>query len=184
MQNRLVQRINALSQAFLARNFFDMKRIASDSISEAVLQNDYDLAKVSVISYCLYKMTSKEHFVSNPKWKFISNSIVQNLDKSAMAFGKGQTRDFKKHLKNAIDKIEEIDQDLSHYAKTIFEKAKTKQASTAYALGMSLSQAASLTGANKKELQKYIGITRIHDEEPYKESILERLSILKNLFRK
>ncbi|MEM4327213.1 MAG: hypothetical protein QXZ13_03555, partial [Candidatus Diapherotrites archaeon] len=93
-------------------------------------------------------------------------------------------RAFKKHLKETIEKIEEIDQNLSHYAKAMYEKAKIKQASTAYALGLSLSQAATLTGANKKELQKYIGITRIHDEEPYKESIAERLSVLRNIIGK
>ena len=46
---------------------------------------------------------------------------------------------------------------------------------------MSLAQAAELTGADKKELQSYIGFTKMIDEEEEQKSIIERVDELRNL---
>lgn len=175
MQAKLVQRLDALSKAFAARRIYDIKRISKDCINDASLTNDYEMAKIAVISYSLFKMLTKEHFFENRQWPSVSKNITDSLEKSRLAAERDQHRAFKKQMKNTIHKIEEIDLELSHFARTLYEKSKIKQASSAYALGLSLSQAADLTGANKKELQHYIGATRIHDEEPITTGILQRI---------
>jgi hypothetical protein len=181
MQPKLAQRLDALSKAFSAGNIYDIKKIANDSINDATISFDHDMAKIAVIAYALYKMLTKEHFVQNPKWKEVAASITISLQKSTQAALQGKHRSFKRNLKDTIQKIENIDDKLSHFAKNIYEKAKMKQASTAYALGLSLSQAAELTGAAKKELQHYIGETRIHDEEPTTTGIKKRIIALKEI---
>lgn len=178
MQPRLVQRLDALSKAFSAGNIYDIKRIANDSISDATISSDQDMAKISVISYALYKMLTKEHFIQSPKWNDVLASITESLQRSTQAAMQDKHRSFKRNLKDTIEKIESIDNELSHFARNIYEKAKMKQASTAYALGLSLSQAAELTGAERKELQHYIGETRIHDEEPSTSGIKKRMAAL------
>jgi len=181
MQLKIPKRLDTLSKAFQARRTQDLKRIGNDNIKEAVLESDSKLAKMAVISYSLYKILSKDHFLRSKRWPKVSESIVNSISKSIQAIEKNNEKAFNKHLDNAIDEIQFIDNELSNYARNIYEKSKIKQASTAYALGMSLSNAAALTGADRKELQLYIGATRIHDEQKVKKGISERLKTLKEL---
>ena len=84
-------------------------------------------------------------------------------------------------LKKVIQNITRIDSELGNYAIGIYEKAKVKEASLAYSYGLSIAQAADLTGADKKELQSYIGATTMHDEEPEIKNITIRVRELKEL---
>ncbi len=84
-------------------------------------------------------------------------------------------------LQKAVEDISKIDSEMSNYAIAVFDKAKTKLASTAYSFGLSLEQAAALTGAGRKELLNYIGATRMHDEAGVSLGISERLKKLKEV---
>ncbi len=179
MDARLPRRLDALCHAFAAQNPGDLKRIGNDAIADAALGSDHDLAAVSVIAYALYKILSKEHFTQSPRWQKISDSISTSLQKSLTAAAAGEENSLHRNMEGVIAKIRDVDDELSNYARNIYEKAKIKQASTAYALGMSLGQAAELTHANRNEVQRYIGITRIHDEQPPDRGIAQRLKTLK-----
>ena len=61
-------------------------------------------------------------------------------------------------------------------------KARIKQASRAYSMGLSLGEAASLTGANKTQLLRYIGSTKIHDQiRESRKKAIDRYNDLKKL---
>ena len=181
MDSKLWKRLDAITKAFQAEKSQDLKQIGNDSIEEAAIESSPEMANLSVIAYCLYKMSSKNHFVRNRKWDAVKNSILLHLHKSRKGLEKENFGKFKKNLHNVINSIQKIDHELSNYARDLHEKAKIKQASTAYASGVSLSQAAALTGADKKEVQRYIGITRIHDEQEAFYDLEERLKKLKEL---
>jgi hypothetical protein len=68
---------------------------------------------------------------------------------------------------------------MGNYVSNLYEKARIKMASSAYGLGLSLSQAAMLTGADKKQLLNYIGITKMHDEIKETKGIASRIKSLK-----
>lgn len=184
MGSRTASKLEALIGAFEARKVQDLKRLGSDLISEAAVKNEVNLAKISVIAYSLYKILSKDHFLKNRKWPSVSESIDSELLKAVQSAEKGDEKGLNEHLSHAIHKIELIDEELSNFARNIFEKARIKQASSAYASGLSLAQAASLTGADKKELQKYIGATTIHDEQPVFMGIEQRLQALREALGK
>ena len=175
MDPKLWKRLDAVTKAFAARKTPDLKQIGR------AVENDPELALVSVVAYCLYKMASKNHFVKNRRWPRVVEIILGNLKKGRSAAEQGDEARFTRNLASIVGEIQFIDHELSNYAKDLFEKAKIKQASTAYAAGVSLSQAAALTGADRKELQKYIGITRIHDEQEPLYSIQERLAKMREL---
>jgi len=181
MGSSLINTLNNLSKAFQAGNMRDLKRMANNTIKEASMNNDPKLAKAAVIAYAFYKIYSKEHITSNTRWQSAKKLISASLDKSIEAIQKNNEEGFQKNIQSAVKEIQVIDDKLSNYAENIFEKAKIKQASTAYALGLSIGRSAELTGADPKDLQKYIGFTRIHDEQPIKGSISERLKTLKEL---
>lgn len=179
MESALIKRIEALSKAFQNGRFFEVKKIGKDSLKDAVIENNADLATVSVISYSLYKMLSKEKFTKSKRWPTITKIIVTALEKSLEALRKENMKAFKTNIENAINEIKIVDDELSNYVRNIFEKAKVKEASSAYALGLSIGQSAELTGADKAEVQKYIGFTRIHDEQAISRSLSQRLKNLK-----
>ena len=184
MDPRLPKRLDAMFRAFRAGNPGDLKRIGYDAIGDAALQNDHDLASLSVIAYSLYKIITRAHFMENPRWQWVSETISSSLERSFGAAERLDHKGFHKNMKSIIGKIQGIDNELSNYARNVYEKAKIKQASTAYAMGLSLKQAAELTQADPKELQKYIGITRIHDEQPGGIGISERLRAFKEALGK
>jgi len=181
MDSRIANRTEALVKAFRANNLPDLKRLANDSIREAVLENKKELAEIAVIAYSLYKILSKDHFTRNRHWPTVSESIILALKKAIASINKGEQNAFNRYISNVEREIGVIDSRLSNFARTIYEKSRVKQASTAYALGLSLNQAAFLTNADRKTLQNYIGATRIHDEEPIRMGIKQRLSKLKEL---
>ncbi|HLC93044.1 MAG TPA: hypothetical protein VJH23_05040 [archaeon] len=184
MNEGLLQRLQSLSEAFSGSYAQNLKRLGNDFIEEAAETNDTSLARLSVISYALYKILSKDHFVKNKGWGAISRNISAELLKAARALEKNDIGAFARSIDNAVKSIEGIDDELSNYAKNIYEKARIKQASTAYAAGLSLNQAAALTGADSKEVQKYIGFTRIHDEQPVHMGIEARMKMLRGLLGK
>ena len=170
-----------IKSAFQSNDFSSLKALGNECIQVAVIENDHVMAKLSVIAYSLYKMISKQHIVRNSKWPKAVASMTNALEKSASASRDGREEEFERQLNNVIRDIELVDNELSNFARNIFEKAKIKQASTAYASGLSMQQAASLTGASPKELQFYIGVTRIHDEQPVHKNIRQRIDSLRDL---
>ncbi|MCR4368666.1 MAG: hypothetical protein NUV67_02040 [archaeon] len=172
-------RLEAMQMAFEAQNQQDLKRIANDSIKDAAMEDSQELAGIAVVAYSLYKILSKDHFVNNPAWPRVNAAIIGALKKSIFALARGSKKEYEKNMASVALEIRGIDDRLSNYAQNIFEKGKIKQASTAYALGLSIGQAAWLTGAQRKALQEYIGQTRIHDEQPPAKGIARRLEELR-----
>ena len=183
MEGRL-KKLGALTEAFSAGRAQDLKRLGNNFIELAAERNDSALAALSVIAYALYKMLSKDHFVKSAQWPVISRNIRQALGSAEKSLGTGDLQAFGAAAESAVKDIEGIDFELSNYARNIYEKARIKQASTAYALGLSLMQAAELTGAGPKELQRYIGFTKIHDEQPPHMGIGARMQMLRGMLGK
>ncbi|MCR4335405.1 MAG: hypothetical protein NUV57_02605 [archaeon] len=183
MSSELVIFLNALVAAIRQGNMRDLKNIANDAIKEAALNNDQKLAETAVLAYTFYKFYSKEHIIQNDRWPKVREIIVTSLEKSIQAELKNKDAHFTKNIRSVVKEIKVIDDRLSNYARNIYEKAQIKQASTAYALGLSIGQSAFLTGADPKQLQMYIGATKIHDEQIIKKSLSERLTNLKELLK-
>ena len=87
-----------------------------------------------------------------------------------------------KSLDIAIKDIQDFDKEAGNYIQDVIYKARVKQASRAYALGLSLGKAAELTGVEKSFLLSYIGVTKIHDM-PFTQSkpAIERYKYLKEV---
>ena len=166
---------------FRQKRILQLRGLSNRLIKEASIEDNFAKAELGVITYALHKIESKEHFVNNPKWIKIKNVIATDLESVIVA---AENNDLKKvifKLKKVIVDINKIDLSIGHFVQGIFEKAKVKQASLAYSYGLSISQSAELTGADKKELQSYIGFTKMSDEEEESKSLLTRVSELKEL---
>lgn len=167
--------IEEVIRLFNEKKTFDLRGMSNRLIRESAMNNDYAKAELGVIAYALHKLESKEHFVRNPKWGKVKHIILQHLTEANNAVKVNNNERFLSALKTVVKSITNIDNELGNYAQNLYEKAKVKQASLAYSYGLSIEQSAALTGADKKELQSYIGFTTMHDEEPEAKNISQRV---------
>jgi len=170
--------IDETLRLFNEKRILELRGISNRLVREAALSNDYAKAELGTIAYALHKIETKSHFVRSPQWGKVKLEISSHLNQAASAARFDKKEELMEALKAVIRNITQIDNELGNYAQNIYEKAKVKQASQAYSYGVSISQAAALTGADQKELQSYIGFTTMHDEEPETKNIKQRVNEL------
>ncbi len=154
--------IKELENAFEQRNMTRLKDISNKAIEKASMTSEKELVYISIIAYALYKLLSKIHFQETEKWGKFLEDVRKDL-KESVRMSK-EERDLKGILKkDVIRDIYEIDENYGNYARNIVDHIKVKQASRAYAMGLSFDKAASLTGADLFKLYSYIGTTNIPD---------------------
>ena len=179
MLKELETKTQKVRAAFEKGRFAELRLASKTILDSAVLNNDVYEAELSVLAYALHKLSSKEHVKKNPRWISTKRIIVSELEKAGNALRENNIKRFGKIISRIGEKVRTVDNYLGNYTQNVYEKSKVKQASAAYAHGMSLRQAAELTGANRGNLQSYIGITKIHDEDSYALNIRQRLNKLK-----
>jgi len=181
MVKTLAYDLNEVIVLFRERRVLELRGLGNRLIREAAIENNYGKSELGIIAYALHKMETKPHFVQSPKWETVRGSIMRGLESTYSASKQDNQKEFMEHLKSVVRNIESIDSELGNFAQSIYDKAKVKQASLAYSYGLSIPQAADLTGADKKELQSYIGFTTMHDEETEIKSIGERVVELRKI---
>lgn len=182
MISDLVNATQNILDAFDSNNQVKLRQLSNDLIEEAALKSDSVLAQLSLIAYSLHKMLSKPHIIAAGKWIKIKSTIIFSLNKASEHLKNKNFSEFKKELDNISKKVFQVDSSMGNYTANLYEKAKIKQASRAYAFGLSLMQAVNLTGADEKELLFYIGGTKIHDKEKSIKGIKERKKLLEGIF--
>ena len=173
------RKLEAIKKAFQEDKIIKLKDLANECIKAAVIKNEPLWAELSVISYSFYKISTKKHIKGAAKWPATKKRIVEDLNESLKALEAFDLAAFKESLYQVVKNIFSIDRKLGHFVQTIYEKARVKMASSAYAYGASLAKASELTGAPRDDVQRYIGFTTIHDELKEKKGIDYRLKKLK-----
>ena len=177
----VVKRLDEIKRFFSQDNSMQLRSIGNNAIREAAIYNDKVLAEISLIAYCLHKLLTKEHILSNPKWNSVKKTILDSIETSIQCIKRNELESFFDELESIIRNIQGIDSELGHFVSGLYDKSRVKNAAEAYSFGMSLSQAADLTGADKKDVLMYIGYTTTHDESKTSMGIGERLRQLKEL---
>ncbi len=168
-----------IKNAFKDRDSFKLREIANDAIKEAVLSGDKDLANIAILAYSLSKILSKLHFRKRSEWKKFTKETERAL---YGLVGRSKNGELAHVCDELIKLVEKIDKNAGNYTRGIVYKARVKLASEAYALGLSLSSAADLTGADKYELARYVGATKVHDRPFVKTiSVSERYKIMRSV---
>ncbi len=153
-------------------NISGLRELSNRALEEALIAESKELINLSLLSYALSKMLTKIHFKEH--WPRIKEQLISALR---------EERPYSTILEELLNDISLFDKEFGNYVINIVEKARLKQASRAYALGMSIGRAAEITGCDPQELQDYIGKTKIH-ERPFSQtrSIRERYRYIKEFF--
>ena len=173
--------VEEILRLFNEQKVFELRGISSRLTREAAMTNDYAKAELGIIAYALHKLETKQHYSKNNRWIRVKQVILDHLKQAESAAMSNNQKLFFESLKTVILSIRNIDDELGNFAQNVYEKAKVKEASLAYSYGLSIAQAAALTGADQKELQSYIGFTTMHDEEGESKSISKRVEELRKL---
>lgn len=161
--------VKAMKKAFLSGDARKLKKISNEAIEKAVITQDKEFVSISLVSYALYKMLTKPHYHYAPGWGKFVDEVVRHLEKCIK-----DPRAIQDTLgRKLIEDISKMDELHGRFMDDLVEKARVKQASRAYAMGLSLNSAVELTGADKFKLHAYIGRTKIHEEIPAR-SVKER----------
>lgn len=160
---------------------FSLRDLSNKLIEKAVLLEDSRLVDMSLICYALSKLMKKPHVSKLKRWGELKQKLLKDL--SEVKKEPETIKETDKILKIVVEDIVEFDKEAGNYLETVIDHARVKQASRAYALGLSLSKAASLTGVNKARLSRYVGTTKIHDRHYVKtKSAEERYKTVKKIF--
>lgn len=156
------------------RDIVGLRELSNKVIEGVFVSQDKDVADAAIISYSLSKLLGKPHFTKSPKWKKFEEHILGEIEKNVPP---------NVIISEILADVAEMDRNLGNYMSDTIQHTRAKQASRLYALGLSLSQASEICGADKAEVLRYVGLTRIAEREQMKSrSLQERMKIARKVF--
>ena len=173
--------LDKLRKAFRTKDIPALKRLSNQAIERAAMTEDRYLVNISLIAYAFSKLLSKQHILESDEWERFVEDVDSDLEEAM------KMKEEDKPLEGILEKdiirdISQIDASLGNYVLDLIAKARVKQASRIYAMGLSLDKAISLTHADRFQLLSYIGSTVIHDR-PFTrtKSVAERYKATKKI---
>ena len=170
--NELVKQI---IDAFTKKDLEKLHILENQAIENAVMGDDRLFAEIGISIYGIRKLDSKMHISSKDFWIKNSKEILKILN-SFIAIDNIEQN--KINISKVIQILKDTDNQLGRYVTHVIYDARVKLASSAYAFGLSASQAASLFNCDKEQLMNYLGATKMSDEDKQFKSIKERVHLL------
>jgi hypothetical protein len=165
--------IDELLKYFRKEDSMGLRSLSDEAIEKATFVQEKRLVNISLIAYSLSKLTSKTHILKAEQWSEFKTHIMDDL---------AGAKPLESVLGEMVSDIAAFDKDLGNYVTDVMEKARIKLASTAYAMGLSMSQAADLCGCDRTELLRYVGATKIHDRSfTQSRSVMDRYGFAKEI---
>lgn len=175
------KRAEELLTYFGRRDIVALKQLGGDAAEDAFAFHVPCMVNVSIVAYALGKFLEKPYLLHNPSWKDFESQAKNELGQSLALMRQQQVGRACDSFGRLIKEIDGLSRDLGRFAIGAVEKARIKAATQIYAHGASLGKAAEMTGANKQELSRYIGATRIADKYNTL-SVSQRLENAKSIF--
>ena len=175
--------LSELYAAFRDKDIRQLRQINDRSASSIAVQFDQSLYDISILSYILAKLVSKPRFWSNPDSKAKLASVRTILREATEQSRRGDSAAVAGSLAAAFAQIRKIESADRRFISDFEQKARLKLASTLYAQGFSLGNAASITGIEKREILSYAGKTMMFDRLKSEVSMNERLKRIRKIFR-
>ena len=170
---------------FLEKNDYEsLHLMESNTLEQSIINFNKDYSEICVMIYGLRKIISKKHISQTDSWHEYKKLILENLNESLKVYREEDHSKFNNYVKNIIELLRRADQELGRYVSIVIDDGRIKLASTAYAYGLSASQASDLLSISKEQLMSYVGITKMPDEDKSFRSISERAHILEVMTEK
>ncbi|NUN11903.1 hypothetical protein HUU53_04660 [Candidatus Micrarchaeota archaeon] len=160
----LASDIKTLEERFAGKDLVGLRQLSSEAAIEAFLKNDSSFVELSVIAYSCSKLLEKQYIVNSPEWNSFKESLLRLLAQSRVSFNEGNFERGKALLHNSMMLVESLSTSIGRFVNSLISKARLKIGADMYARGASLGVAASFSGSDKKDLNEYIGSTKMLDK--------------------
>lgn len=161
-----------------------LRRLYDDLLVQTSVDYDERIYQLSLLTYILAKVLSKPRFWrqtrQNAQWREVRRRLDVVLAGERKGRGAAAGAEELRRLFHLIEMAEGRD---PRFIKGMMTKARIKAASTFYAQGLSLGQASSMTGLDKREILSYAGQTMMNERLPPIIRVEERMKGLRALFR-
>ncbi len=170
--------ISSIIENFEKSNLYLLHRLDESLLEKGIIDNDKDIIDLCVITYCFRKTLSKKHITTNIKWPEVKDRIAGHLNNIKKSISTGDAEKTKQEIKEIETTIEHTDNLFGYFVQNLVSNSRAKIASSAYGYGLSLSKAVKLLSANKEQVMKIIGQTKMADEDELFSSIKERVNYI------
>ena len=177
---KLSEAILAVADAVEERDVHALRKLSNKALGEVSLNGRNAFLKPAMLAYAFAKVIQKPHY-----WRERSPTVFFGKALTKMAKAAGMADKDEGGAEELLDEVAamigELDGSEQRYIKGLMDKSQLKIASTLYAQGFSLDRAVEMTGADKRELIRYIGKTFMFDRTKNPKSINDRLKALKSI---
>ncbi len=165
---------NAL-KAIHAGDFTALREESDHIIHCSAIFQKQESIQTAVVIYALAKILERG--------KTIDAKILDAMRHAIEFMNVENLRGFNTEIKNMLDMINTVDDQLSKYMQHIVTEAQIKKGSKIYEHGISLGQAGKMLGLSQWELMKYIGKTKMSEEMIEAVSVQQRIAFVRTLFQ-
>lgn len=172
--------ITAIADAVEERDVHALRKISNKSLDMISLGEKPEFLTPALLGYAFAKIIQKPHYWKGRSQAVFFNKALGKLGRAAQVADSDQPA-ATRLLEETAAMIGELDVADKRFVKSLLDKSKLKISSTLYAQGFSLDRAVEMTGADKRELIRYIGKTVMFDRVKSPKSIRERLRPLQQI---
>lgn len=178
----LAETVLKLQKAISTKNIVLLREISNYCADNLVLEPKTIVLNLALFSYALSKLSEKQHILKDKSWHSFTRLVEKKLGKCFESAKTGDVVSCERVLVELMDSVGVVESRDRRYVRSIIDKGRIKIASRLYAQGVSLGNAAEITGALKRDVAHYAGKTMMHDRAGITMNILERLKRVRKIF--
>ncbi len=182
MENSVAKAAQEVYDAFRNGDIKVLRKTSTRCAESMATESVEGMFPLSVISYVLGKMLEKPRFFHDHRTEELGLFIENKLLECSKCAKEGRKEDFSRATTELIEHLVEFESRDRRYVRGLIDKAKLKIAARLYAQGFSLSYVVSITGADMREVLKYIGQTLMFDRVGKTKNVEERLANARRIF--
>jgi predicted nucleic acid-binding protein len=152
----IIRVLNGTKQALAKGDSLELEKLSNTVIHNASVFQDEKTIEIAVAIYALSKMAKHK-----PQYNQQFYTLIAHLEE---LFTNEQYHAYSRSIKHLLEKITEIDAEISKYAAHVTSTAKIQKGTGLYYHGISLGQSACALGISQWELYNYVGKTK-HDDD-------------------
>lgn len=164
MDDSALHALAKLEASLKSRDVFALKSLAGQCAAEALQREDQQFVELTVLAYSFAKFLEKYYVVDSAEWASFYKKAIALLEEARKAVEEGDTEAYHEKVAALEREIEGLHKSLGKFVVTVVEKARIKAATQIYAHGASLSKAAAMAKASRREVASYIGATHLPEK--------------------
>lgn len=154
----------------------ELQKLSEVAIESVALHKNLDLISLSVLIYCLYKITPT---LREPDYR----DLLEELQQARQNLAENNLGKYNGNTKMLFTIIRKFDAKVKVHLHDVLHAARIKKGTALLERGLSIGQAAGLMGLSNWDLQHYAGKTKALEQHREKIRAKNRLAAALKLFR-